>query len=254
MLMAYIKHVRMRTYQRSIEEGASGPREVDRTGTAQTYAPWDLALRIAAPYRVRKGCATEEGGHAFSKNDMGESRNGIARSGDRTKLAAVDQFRLHHRRRRVRGMRARRSPVRERARSRAGSRGRRIGLALLDQDAHRLRPHLRRPNAVNWKYQTAASPGLNGRTMYWPRGRVVGGSSSINALVYCRGMPADFDDWRAMGQSAGAGRTCAPISKDRSAAWIPPATRDYRRPARRQRRDPLPASTYARAGWVLPAN
>ena len=53
--------------------------------------------------------------------------------------------------------------------------------------------------AVNWKYQTLASPGLNGRTMYWPRGRVVGGSSSINALVYCRGMPADFDDWRDLG-------------------------------------------------------
>ena len=52
---------------------------------------------------------------------------------------------------------------------------------------------------VNWKYQTLASPGLNGRPMYWPRGRVVGGSSSINALVYCRGMPADFDDWRDLG-------------------------------------------------------
>lgn len=52
---------------------------------------------------------------------------------------------------------------------------------------------------VNWKYQATASPGLGGRTMYWPRGRVVGGSSSINALVYCRGMPADFDDWRDMG-------------------------------------------------------
>lgn len=53
--------------------------------------------------------------------------------------------------------------------------------------------------AVNWKYQTAANPGLNGRSIYWPRGRVLGGSSSINALVYCRGMPADFDDWRHMG-------------------------------------------------------
>jgi choline dehydrogenase len=53
--------------------------------------------------------------------------------------------------------------------------------------------------AVNWKYQTEANPGLEGRTMYWPRGRVVGGSSSINALVYCRGMPVDFDDWRRMG-------------------------------------------------------
>ena len=53
--------------------------------------------------------------------------------------------------------------------------------------------------SVNWKYQTLPSAGLGGRTMYWPRGRVVGGSSSINALVYCRGMPVDFDDWRAMG-------------------------------------------------------
>jgi choline dehydrogenase len=53
--------------------------------------------------------------------------------------------------------------------------------------------------AVNWKYQTVGSPGLNGRAMYWPRGRVVGGSSSINALVYCRGAPQDFDDWRELG-------------------------------------------------------
>jgi choline dehydrogenase len=53
--------------------------------------------------------------------------------------------------------------------------------------------------AVNWKYQTSPNPALNGRSIYWPRGRVVGGSSSINALVYCRGMPADFDDWRQMG-------------------------------------------------------
>ena len=53
--------------------------------------------------------------------------------------------------------------------------------------------------SVNWKYQTLPNPGLNGRSIYWPRGRVIGGSSSINALVYCRGMPADFDDWREMG-------------------------------------------------------
>jgi len=55
--------------------------------------------------------------------------------------------------------------------------------------------------AVNWKYQTLPNPGLNGRSIYWPRGRVVGGSSSINALVYCRGMPQDFDDWRQMGNA-----------------------------------------------------
>ncbi len=55
--------------------------------------------------------------------------------------------------------------------------------------------------AVNWKYHAGPSAGLGGRGMYWPRGRVLGGSSSINALVYCRGMPADFDDWQALGNT-----------------------------------------------------
>jgi len=54
---------------------------------------------------------------------------------------------------------------------------------------------------VNWKYQTQADPGTNSRAMYWPRGRVVGGSSSINALVYVRGLPDDFEDWRALGNT-----------------------------------------------------
>ena len=64
---------------------------------------------------------------------------------------------------------------------------------------------------VNWKYQTASIPGLNGRTMYWPRGRVVGGSSSINALVYCRGMPSDFDDWRDLGNPGWGWRDVRPV-------------------------------------------
>jgi choline dehydrogenase len=55
--------------------------------------------------------------------------------------------------------------------------------------------------SVNWKFQARASAGLDGRGMYWPRGRVVGGSSSINAMVYCRGMPDDFNDWRELGNS-----------------------------------------------------
>lgn len=53
--------------------------------------------------------------------------------------------------------------------------------------------------AVNWKYTAEADPGLAGRTSYMPRGKVLGGSSSINAMVYCRGMPADYDDWRDAG-------------------------------------------------------
>ena len=51
----------------------------------------------------------------------------------------------------------------------------------------------------NWRYESEPDPNLGNRKAYWPRGRGVGGSSSINALVYCRGMPGDFDDWAADG-------------------------------------------------------
>ena len=52
---------------------------------------------------------------------------------------------------------------------------------------------------VNWKYETEPEEALAGRTGYWPRGKVVGGSGAINALVYARGLPQDFDDWEAAG-------------------------------------------------------
>jgi choline dehydrogenase len=52
---------------------------------------------------------------------------------------------------------------------------------------------------VNWMYRTEADPGLAGRIGYWPRGKVLGGSSSINAMVFVRGHPADFDGWEALG-------------------------------------------------------
>lgn len=52
---------------------------------------------------------------------------------------------------------------------------------------------------VNWKYQTEPEVALAGRIGYWPRGKVVGGSGAINALVYARGLPQDFDDWTAAG-------------------------------------------------------
>lgn len=48
---------------------------------------------------------------------------------------------------------------------------------------------------VNWKYTSEPVPGLDGRASYWPRGRVLGGSSSINAMVWVRGHPDDYDDW-----------------------------------------------------------
>ncbi|RFU12138.1 choline dehydrogenase [Rhodobacteraceae bacterium W635] len=52
---------------------------------------------------------------------------------------------------------------------------------------------------LNWGYVTEADAGLSGRRIYWPRGRVIGGSSSINAMAYVRGQPRDFDDWAAAG-------------------------------------------------------
>ena len=51
--------------------------------------------------------------------------------------------------------------------------------------------------AVNWAYQTEPDAGLAGQRDYWPRGKVLGGSSSINAMVYIRGQRADFDEWGA---------------------------------------------------------
>jgi len=52
---------------------------------------------------------------------------------------------------------------------------------------------------LSWNFQTEPEPGLDGRTQIWPRGRVLGGSSSINAMVYVRGLPIDFDGWRDAG-------------------------------------------------------
>jgi choline dehydrogenase len=52
---------------------------------------------------------------------------------------------------------------------------------------------------VNWLYQTEPEPELNDRIIYQPRGKVLGGSSSINGLVYVRGQPEDFDHWRQLG-------------------------------------------------------
>lgn len=48
---------------------------------------------------------------------------------------------------------------------------------------------------LNWGYHAEPDAGLNDRAIYWPRGKVIGGSSSINAMAYMRGLPHDFEDW-----------------------------------------------------------
>ena len=52
---------------------------------------------------------------------------------------------------------------------------------------------------VNWNYASAPETGTAGRSIHWPRGKVLGGSSSINGMLYVRGNPADFDGWAQMG-------------------------------------------------------
>ena len=52
---------------------------------------------------------------------------------------------------------------------------------------------------ADWLFKTAAVPGLSGRSIAYPRGRVVGGSSAINAMIYMRGQAADYDGWRQLG-------------------------------------------------------
>ena len=66
---------------------------------------------------------------------------------------------------------------------------------------------------INWKYNSEPEAELGGRTTYWPRGKVMGGSSSINAMVYVRGHPQDFDDWEAAGAKGWGWKDVAPVFK-----------------------------------------
>lgn len=58
---------------------------------------------------------------------------------------------------------------------------------------------LPKANNHNWGFQTTEQENLNNRKMYWPRGKGLGGSSAINAMIYTRGSPLDYDEWAAFG-------------------------------------------------------
>lgn len=62
----------------------------------------------------------------------------------------------------------------------------------------------------NWAYWTAPQPGLNGRRGYQPRGKALGGSSAINAMLYVRGQSADYDAWAAEGCTGWSWAECLP--------------------------------------------
>lgn len=99
----------------------------------------------------------------------------------------------------------------------AGSAGAALAAGLAEQHGSRVLlleagprdrdPRVRVPAAaadlwfsrLDWAYETEPQPGLAGRRDTWPRGRVLGGSSSINAMMYVRGLDVDYDDWAAAG-------------------------------------------------------
>lgn len=64
---------------------------------------------------------------------------------------------------------------------------------------------------TDWCYRTQPDPGLNGRSLGYPRGRVLGGSSSINGMLYLRGQAADYDAWAAMGNTGWSWNEVLPL-------------------------------------------
>jgi len=58
---------------------------------------------------------------------------------------------------------------------------------------------LRNNHRINWDYMTEPQAALKQRRLFWPRGKLLGGSSSINAMIYTRGQPEDYDGWQALG-------------------------------------------------------
>lgn len=66
---------------------------------------------------------------------------------------------------------------------------------------------------IDWCYETESDPGLNGRAISWPRGKVLGGSSSINGLLYVRGQAQDYDHWRQLGNTGWGWDDVLPLFK-----------------------------------------
>jgi len=67
--------------------------------------------------------------------------------------------------------------------------------------------------ATDWCYKTEPDPGLNGRSLDWPRGKTLGGSSSINGLLYIRGQHADYNHWRQLGNAGWSAEDVLPYFK-----------------------------------------
>ena len=63
----------------------------------------------------------------------------------------------------------------------------------------------------DWRYETEPEPNLDDRRIHWPRGKVLGGSGSVNGLVYLRGSPRDYDRWAQAGATGWSYDAVEPI-------------------------------------------
>jgi choline dehydrogenase-like flavoprotein len=71
--------------------------------------------------------------------------------------------------------------------------------------------HMMMSKTLNWQYFTEPQAQLDGRRLYWPRGKTLGGSSASNAMIYTRGHPADYDQWAALGNRGWAFADVLPL-------------------------------------------
>jgi len=72
---------------------------------------------------------------------------------------------------------------------------------------------------TDWLYMTEPEPGLNGRSIRYPRGKVFGGCSSINGMIYMRGQKADYDGWAALGNAGWSWDEVLPYFTSIITAW-----------------------------------
>lgn len=110
---------------------------------------------------------------------------------------------------------------------------------------------------TDWMYRTEADPGLNGRSLIYPRGKVLGGCSSINGMLYLRGQAADYDGWRQLGLSGWGWEDVLPYFKKSEdyvdgASELHGAGGEWRVENQRLHWDVLDDWMEAAASWGLP--
>ena len=163
------------------------------------YYPWQEGLFLGDPFAIEDGCVSISARAGLGRGNqsrLARARRTIARAtmiecGARSSTTSSS------------------APAPRDAWSRAGlSQNGKDQVLLLEAGGSDRRFWIRVPVGygrtfadprVNWMYRSEPDPALAGRRGYWPRGKVLGGSGSINGMVYVRGLSSDFDGWRALG-------------------------------------------------------